>query len=73
MFATGPTGHNEHYGRCRNPWNPDHITGGAVSGNWWKGTRLGTVEGYTVVSVHNGKLTTRYETYGFQSVEPENT
>jgi Icc protein len=50
-----------------------YITGGAVSGNWWKGTRLGTVEGYTVVSVHDGKLTTRYETYGFQAVEPENT
>ena len=27
-FATGPTGHNEHWGDCRNPWNPDHISGG---------------------------------------------
>jgi aspartyl-tRNA(Asn)/glutamyl-tRNA(Gln) amidotransferase subunit A len=32
-FAMGPTGHNEHYGRCRNPWNPDHITGGSSSGS----------------------------------------
>ena len=32
-FALGPTGHNEHYGRCRNPWNPDYITGGSSSGS----------------------------------------
>jgi aspartyl-tRNA(Asn)/glutamyl-tRNA(Gln) amidotransferase subunit A len=32
-FAMGPTGHNEHYGRCRNPWNPEHITGGSSSGS----------------------------------------
>lgn len=32
-FAYGPTGHNEHYGDCRNPWNPDYITGGSSSGS----------------------------------------
>jgi aspartyl-tRNA(Asn)/glutamyl-tRNA(Gln) amidotransferase subunit A len=32
-FAYGPTGHNEHFGDCRNPWNPDHITGGSSSGS----------------------------------------
>ena len=32
-FATGPTGHNEHWGDCRNPWNPDHISGGSSSGS----------------------------------------
>jgi aspartyl-tRNA(Asn)/glutamyl-tRNA(Gln) amidotransferase subunit A len=32
-FATGATGHNEHWGHCRNPWNPDHITGGSSSGS----------------------------------------
>ncbi|MCA8927932.1 MAG: amidase [Alphaproteobacteria bacterium] len=32
-FALGPTGHNEHWGHCRNPWNPDHITGGSSSGS----------------------------------------
>jgi aspartyl-tRNA(Asn)/glutamyl-tRNA(Gln) amidotransferase subunit A len=31
-FAYGPTGHNEHFGDCRNPWNPDYITGGSSSG-----------------------------------------
>jgi len=50
-----------------------YMTSGAVSGNWWHGTHLGAAEGYTVVSLRGGKLTTRYETYGFQSVEPQNT
>jgi aspartyl-tRNA(Asn)/glutamyl-tRNA(Gln) amidotransferase subunit A len=32
-FALGPTGHNEHYGHCRNPYSRDHITGGSSSGS----------------------------------------
>lgn len=32
-FAAGPTGHNEHFGDCRNPWNRDHVTGGSSSGS----------------------------------------
>ncbi len=32
-FALGPTGHNVHWGACRNPWNPAHITGGSSSGS----------------------------------------
>ncbi len=32
-FAMGPTGWNAHYGPARNPWNPDHITGGSSSGS----------------------------------------
>ena len=31
--AFGPTGHNYHYGHCRNPWDPDRITGGSSSGS----------------------------------------
>ena len=50
-----------------------YITCGAICGNWWHGTRLGTPEGFTVVSLAGGKLSTRYETYGFKSVEPQNT
>ncbi len=50
-----------------------YVTGGAVSGNWWKGTRLGTSEGFTVVRIQDGKMDIRYETYGFKSVAPENT
>jgi Icc protein len=50
-----------------------YITSGAVCGNWWQGTRMGTPEGFTVVSVANDKLTTHYETYGFKAVNPKNT
>ena len=32
-FASGPTGHNVHWGACRNPWNPAHITGGSSTGS----------------------------------------
>jgi aspartyl-tRNA(Asn)/glutamyl-tRNA(Gln) amidotransferase subunit A len=32
-LAANPTGHNEHWGDCRNPWNTDHITGGSSSGS----------------------------------------
>ena len=50
-----------------------YITSGAVCGNWWQGIRMGTPEGFTVVSLRGGKLTTRYEMYGFKSVDPHNT
>lgn len=50
-----------------------YITSGAVCGNWWHGTRMGVPEGFTVVEVRDGKLSTRYETYGFKSVAPQNT
>lgn len=32
-FAANPTGHNVHYGDCRNPWNVAYITGGSSSGS----------------------------------------
>ena len=32
-FAMGPTGHNWHFGHCRNPWNRERITGGSSSGS----------------------------------------
>ena len=32
-FATGPTGHNRHWGDCRNPWNQAYISGGSSSGS----------------------------------------
>ncbi len=32
-FAYGPTGHNDHWGDCCNPWKPEHITGGSSSGS----------------------------------------
>jgi aspartyl-tRNA(Asn)/glutamyl-tRNA(Gln) amidotransferase subunit A len=32
-FAQNPTGHNQHYGHCRNPWHADYCTGGSSSGS----------------------------------------
>jgi len=32
-FAFGPTGHNWHFGHCRNVWDPSRITGGSSSGS----------------------------------------
>ena len=32
-FAFDPTGHNWHYGHCRNPWDPQRITGGSSAGS----------------------------------------
>jgi aspartyl-tRNA(Asn)/glutamyl-tRNA(Gln) amidotransferase subunit A len=32
-FAANPTGHNEHWGDCCNPWNTAHITCGSSSGS----------------------------------------
>lgn len=32
-FALGVTGHNQITGNVKNPWNPEHITGGSSSGS----------------------------------------
>lgn len=32
-FAQNGTGHNRHYGDCRNPWNLSYVTGGSSSGS----------------------------------------
>ena len=32
-FAFSPTGYNKHYGHCRNPWDPERVTGGSSSGS----------------------------------------
>lgn len=42
-----------------------YVTGGAVCGDWWKGPHMGTPEGYAVVRVEGGKMTTRYEGSGW--------
>ncbi len=36
-FAQGPTGHNQHFGHCRNPFDPAYCTGGSSSGSGRRG------------------------------------
>jgi len=47
--------------------NTPYITSGAVSGNWWRGSRWGTPEGFTVVELADGTARWHYETYGWKS------
>lgn len=47
------------------------ITGGAVSGNWWKGLRDGFPEGFVVVDVSDNTFTWRYETFGWQAEQSD--
>ena len=51
--------------------NTPYITSGAVSGNWWKGSRWGTPEGFTVIELAGGAARWRYETYGWKSPAAE--
>ncbi len=44
------------------------LTSGAVSGNWWKGTRAGSPEGFLEIRLQkDGQVLPRYRTYGFKS------
>lgn len=47
--------------------NTPYITSGAVSGNWWHGSRWGTPEGFTVLELAGGSAHWHYETYGWRS------
>lgn len=47
-----------------------YVTGGAVSGNWWKGAQYGDREGVTFVTVDNGSVTTNYVPTGFLTLAP---
>ncbi|CAN5768106.1 phosphodiesterase [soil metagenome] len=51
--------------------NIPFITSGAVCGNWWKGSILGTPEGFTVFELSGGAARWHYETYGWRTVAPQ--
>jgi hypothetical protein len=53
-------------------WDTSFITGGAVSGAWWKGAKDGFPEGFIVVDVTGDDFDWRYETYGWQAENPDN-
>jgi len=49
-------------------WKNTHfVTGGAVSGAWWKGSYWGFPEGFVVVDVNGDDFTWHYETYGWEA------
>jgi len=50
-FAYGPTGHNYHFGHCRNPWDPERITGGSSSGS---GAAVGARATYAALGSDTG-------------------
>lgn len=43
-----------------------YITGGAVSGAWWRGPYYGTEEGFLVVKVNGKDFSWEYKDYGWQ-------
>ncbi len=59
-----------HINELVNYKNCQYACCGAVCGNWWHGPRLDFPEGFSIVSLREGKISWRYETYGFQSVAP---
>lgn len=45
-----------------------YLTGGAVCGNWWKGTQNGCPEGFTALDLHeDGSLRAEYRAYGWKA------
>lgn len=47
------------------------VTGGAVSGNWWNGSRYGFEEGFVVVEVDGDEFKWHYEDYGWKVKDGE--
>lgn len=52
-----------HYNGCQ------FITSGAVSGNWWRGLRMGHPEGFALITVKGSNLSWEYRTYGWTAQE----
>lgn len=48
------------------------ITGGAVSGKWWRGEWHGTPEGFGVIDLHPDRVEWAYHTYGWVARRPAN-
>ncbi|MGD2031767.1 MAG: calcineurin-like phosphoesterase C-terminal domain-containing protein, partial [Gammaproteobacteria bacterium] len=48
------------------------VTGGAVSGKWWRGSWHGTPEGFTVLTLRGERIDWEYVTYGWKARRPRN-
>ncbi len=52
-------------------WNgTTFITGGAVSGKWWRGAWHGTAEGFGLLEFHPDRVDWSYHTYGWTARRP---
>ena len=46
------------------------ITGGAISGKWWRGPWQGTKEGFALVTLRGNDVAWKYVTFGWQARRP---
>jgi 3',5'-cyclic AMP phosphodiesterase CpdA len=46
------------------------VTGGAVSGKWWRGSWHGTAEGFGIVTLRPDRVEWEYRTYGWEARRP---
>jgi 3',5'-cyclic AMP phosphodiesterase CpdA len=46
------------------------VTGGALSGRWWRGPWQGTEEGFVVVTLDGGRVDVEYVDYGWDARRP---
>lgn len=50
--------------------NTTFITGGAVCGQWWRGSWHGTPEGFGVITLRGDRVEWEYQDYGWQARRP---
>jgi 3',5'-cyclic AMP phosphodiesterase CpdA len=50
--------------------NTAFISGGAISGKWWRGSWHGTKEGFTLVTLRDNDVEWEYLTYGWRARRP---
>ena len=48
--------------------NATFITGGAICGNWWRGQRMGTEEGFYVIDLNGNQVDWQYVDYGWNAI-----
>ncbi len=48
------------------------VTGGAVSGKWWRGSWQGTPEGFAVLTLRGERIDWEYVSYGWKARRPAN-
>jgi hypothetical protein len=56
-----------HFYETLHVFGTDYITGGAVSGRWWKGPYLNTEEGFLLLKVKGEEVTWEYVDYGWEA------